>query len=382
MTVQLLPSSGGGPGAPQQDKLPLRSFYRFVMPEDVDATNAIPLRPRASFAGLPGSSLLTMQLAVPEPWNVQAVAAPLDLDNMRLATTGGPGSSEPLRVRFWLRDLLVAGQCFDRTSSHGGSGTPNGLQLQLLRGAAESTDAAVSDTLVMQNLGYWQLKARHPGVYSVALAPGRASDLYVILNTSSDGAGGGYQHQRHPFSSSREDIPDAEAVAGNRLEVAVCDFTGPITQLSVRKRAGLEAVALLDALGASKQEEGRGLWASMSRSLFGGNASGRPAACVNGRSVADGYPCTIDDAERPTYHIFSVASGHLYERFLKIMMLSATKRSPSGRLVFWLVSVQRLGLQSENLLHCFSRPPSQSGRELPVASIQGVCASSRGHSGM
>jgi UDP-glucose:glycoprotein glucosyltransferase len=36
-------------------------------------------------------------------------------------------------------------------------------------------------------------------------------------------------------------------------------------------------------------------------------------------------------------HVFSIASGHLYERFLKIMMLSAIKRSPSVRLKFWLV---------------------------------------------
>ena len=151
VTVQLAPSVGGSPGG-HQDQLPLRSFYRFVMPVDMLEASSESLRPHASFAGLPGSSLLTMQLAVPEPWNVQAVAAPLDLDNMRLATPPGAGATSPLRVRFWLRDLLVAGQCFDRTSSgaHGG-GTPNGLQLQLRQGDND----AISDTLVMQNLGYW-----------------------------------------------------------------------------------------------------------------------------------------------------------------------------------------------------------------------------------
>ena len=108
--------------------------------------------------------------------------------------------------------------------------------------------------------------------------------------------------------------------------------------MQVRKRPGLESVALLDVLGGTKKKGG--LWESMSRSIFGenGHVIEGPAACVNGASIADGSPCTIVETERPTYHIFSVASGHLYERFLKIMMLSASKRSPSGKLVFWLVS--------------------------------------------
>lgn len=161
VTVQLLPSAAADGGGGQQGKLPLRSFYRFVMPEDLSSSSATPLRPRAAFAGLPGASILTLQLAVPEPWNIQAVAAPLDLDNMRLAVPAGPGSSAPLHVSFWLRDLLVAGQCFDRTTINalgGGAGTPNGLQLQLLRGGAN--DTVVSDTLVMQNLGYWCVQPR------------------------------------------------------------------------------------------------------------------------------------------------------------------------------------------------------------------------------
>ena len=32
-----------------------------------------------------------------------------------------------------------------------------------------------------------------------------------------------------------------------------------------------------------------------------------------------------DQPEDNTVHVFSLASGHLYERFLKIMMLSVTK---------------------------------------------------------
>lgn len=37
-----------------------------------------------------------------------------------------------------------------------------------------------------------------------------------------------------------------------------------------------------------------------------------------------------------TIHVFSLASGHLYERFLKIMMLSVAKHS-SKPVKFWLL---------------------------------------------
>jgi UDP-glucose:glycoprotein glucosyltransferase len=37
-----------------------------------------------------------------------------------------------------------------------------------------------------------------------------------------------------------------------------------------------------------------------------------------------------------TVNIFSIASGHLYERFLKIMMLSVAKSTPPP-VKFWLI---------------------------------------------
>lgn len=73
---------------------------------------------------------------------------------------------------------MVAGQCQDLTHER----APNGLQLQLvdLTGDADVGKGRVrSETLVMQNYGYFQLQAS-PGVHAVALAPGRASDLYEI----------------------------------------------------------------------------------------------------------------------------------------------------------------------------------------------------------
>jgi UDP-glucose:glycoprotein glucosyltransferase len=43
--------------------------------------------------------------------------------------------------------------------------------------------------------------------------------------------------------------------------------------------------------------------------------------------------------QNETVHVFSLATGHLYERMLKIMMLSVTKRT-SVPVKFWLLEVR------------------------------------------
>jgi UDP-glucose:glycoprotein glucosyltransferase len=43
------------------------------------------------------------------------------------------------------------------------------------------------DTLVMQNLGYFQLKAS-PGLWELGIAPGRSRDLYQIVTATSGSA--------------------------------------------------------------------------------------------------------------------------------------------------------------------------------------------------
>lgn len=43
------------------------------------------------------------------------------------------------------------------------------------------------DTLVMQNLGYFQLKAS-PGLWELSIAPGRSRDLYQIVSATSGSA--------------------------------------------------------------------------------------------------------------------------------------------------------------------------------------------------
>lgn len=91
-------------------------------------------------------------------------------------------------------------RCYDVTS--GSPSAPQGLQLVLrappssssrpspAQGKPAAAAAVVADTVVMENLGYFQLQAG-PGLWELALAKGRASEVYEIIGDSSGGAAGG-----------------------------------------------------------------------------------------------------------------------------------------------------------------------------------------------
>lgn len=73
---------------------------------------------------------------------------------------------------FELEYLLLEGHAWDTTL-----GTPpRGLQLVL--GTKDNPEA--KDTIVMANLGYFQLKA-NPGAWILRLRPGRSEEIYEIV---------------------------------------------------------------------------------------------------------------------------------------------------------------------------------------------------------
>merc|ERR1719327_501933 len=117
----------------------------------------------------------------------ECMEAAYDMDNVRLAQM--PDHQKTLTARYELTSLLITGSCAD-VSSHD---PPAGLQL-LLGSAAHPH---LTDTLVMSNLGYFQLKAA-PGVYQLQLAPGPSSDVYQIKGEPSLLATG------HSASSARK----------------------------------------------------------------------------------------------------------------------------------------------------------------------------------
>ncbi|RQM27601.1 hypothetical protein B5M09_012709, partial [Aphanomyces astaci] len=217
---------------PSYDEFPLKRFYRFLWGGTSSSL--------VEFDRLPRHPVLTLNIETPELWNVQMVQSDVDIDNIQ----------QNASATFTIKDVLVYGQCVDKTNAQYPT-LPNGLQLVLERSVAKLHSH--KDTVVMKNLGYFQLQA----------APGDA----------------------------RVDT----------VPVIVYDFLSKTLQLEVKKQPGQEGVRLLDdgpeAPKAPAQPEETSVWTSL---------------------VQWG------------------AGRHLYERMLKLMMLSVLKRT-NNPVTFWLL---------------------------------------------
>lgn len=261
-------------------EMPLKSFYRFVLEPDVTflANETVSPGPVARFMELPESPLLTLNMITPESWMVQAVSSPHDLDNIHLKEVNGVVAAE-----FELEHLLLEGHCFDLSTGQ----PPRGLQFTL----GMSQDPLMYDTIVMANLGYFQLKA-NPGAWILRLREGRSEEIYQILT--------------HDGTESPADAGDVIVVLNS--------FHSKIIKVRVQKKAEKINEDLL-----SENNESKGIWDSI-------------ASITGGGSKKDSGEKKKEDI----LNIFSVASGHLYERFLRIMMLSVLRHTKTP-VKFWFL---------------------------------------------
>ncbi|XP_023271607.1 UDP-glucose:glycoprotein glucosyltransferase 2-like isoform X4 [Seriola lalandi dorsalis] len=269
-------------------EMPLKSFYRFVLESDVGflANDTVSPGPVARFMELPESPLLTLNMITPESWMVQAVRSPHDLDNIHLQEVSGVVAAE-----YELEHLLLEGHCFDLSTGQ----PPRGLQFTL----GMSLDPLMYDTIVMANLGYFQLKA-NPGAWILRLREGRSQDIYQVLT---------------------HDGTDSPADAGD-VRVVLNSFHSKIIKVRVQKKADKINEDLLSETSESKGiwDSIASVWSSFEKSITGG-----------GSKKDDG-----EKKKEDVLNIFSVASGHLYERFLRIMMLSVLRHTKTP-VKFWFL---------------------------------------------
>ena len=310
ITIILVPS----PSIDGESKVPVTSYYRFVTKSDENSEAS------AYFSSLPVNHVLTLRMDIPEPWEVQQTLSIQDTDNLRCDLQTGCGDDAHVRGNSWtpasiksnrqitnveygLNHLLAFGQCYEA------NGPPNGLQLALFKhtqpglgsvseveaevsvdgvatmddGVAPTDESRYSDTLVMKTVGYWQLRA-NPGVWE------------VHIDEKSKGA------EMFDFAEAKMVNGRLAAVKepiGQKRNVVLKDFVNRGETLIVKRRPGYEKASL----------------------FF--DESSDPAGLAKG------------DPDDGVIHVFSLATGHLYERFLKIMMLSVTKRT-SSKVKFWL----------------------------------------------
>jgi hypothetical protein len=304
LTLVLAPSTH----LENDSSVPISSYYRFVA--DPLSFQGSEGSPHAHFSNLPTGHVLTLRMDVPEPWDVQQTASVQDTDNLLCDLQAGCGDASQAgvnvlnqrhvtKVEYGVEHLLFFGQCYDTKLS-----PPNGLQLVLskpkdirlpkangikiaevkadgsvqLEGDEEAVDTHYSDTLVMKTVGYWQLRA-HPGVWDLRInAKSRGAEIFQMV----DG------------KVMRGMLRVFDTIKDNKKRLVMNDFVGGGRgeMLLVKRKAGYEKASLF----------------------------------YDNEKVAES-----DDV----VHVFSLATGHLYERFLKIMMLSVTKRT-STKVKFWL----------------------------------------------
>lgn len=263
-------------------EIPIKRFYRYVLDSkpsfdsDGDLVDS-----RALFANVPQQALLNVGMDVPASWLVAAKESVHDLDNIRLDAIKGD-----ITATYELEHILIEGHSHDITNKQ----PPRGAQLVL--GTSRNSHAA--DTIIMANLGYFQFKA-NPGYYKISLEDGRSSDIFTI-----DSLG-------LPGSSTDK----------KTAEVALMSFQG-ITmypQLSRKPEQATEDV--LEAKAPSKLDFfSKGL--NLAQNVLG--LAKTPNASVQNADI----------------NIFSVASGHLYERMLNIMMVSVMKHT-KHTVKFWFI---------------------------------------------
>ncbi|XP_057737491.1 UDP-glucose:glycoprotein glucosyltransferase [Arachis stenosperma] len=279
--------------------LPLKNYYRYVVPtmDDFSNTDSSVNGPKAFFANMPLSKTLTMNLDVPEPWLVEPVIAVHDLDNILLENLG---DTRTLQAVFELEALVLTGHCSEKDHD-----PPRGLQLIL---GTKSTPHLV-DTLVMANLGYWQMKVS-PGVWYLQLAPGRSSELYILK----DGGDGNLDKQSSKL-------------------ITINDLRGKVVHMEVVKRKGKESEKLLIPDEGEQDKNEGGSWNSNFLKWASGFISSNELSKKAESSSSDKGS---SGRHGKTINIFSIASGHLYERFTKIMILSVLKNT-NRPVKFWFI---------------------------------------------
>jgi UDP-glucose:glycoprotein glucosyltransferase len=349
ITIWLTPKAG-------LTEFPLKRFYRYALSGALPSSSSSSSNPSSAAAHLSfdefGSvrpyagttfslrtrHILSTVLHTPESWGIRLARANPDLDNLNVADLA-PEHLE--QVQYDLESLLLFGQSLDLQAME----PPAGLQLMM----SSHAHPWLGDTVVMQNLGYFQLKAPGPGEWTVAIADARHAEIYELLPEGQQ-----LQLRGSAVAAKGNAAVTASDSAGAKRGTRVLfirSFNDGFVRVDVRRKPGQERAQLLDpsilsgggggarnkAVKAAQKVQGAvaGVW----NSVFGGSDSA--AAGSADLAATDANAMVSDPVLAPrsgeTIHVFSLASGHLYERFLKIMMLSVLS-STRNPVKFWFLA--------------------------------------------
>ena len=273
----------------QIHELPIKRFYRYVLDSEPAFNSDGSLsRPKASFSGVPVEALLTLGMDVPTSWLVAPKDSAHDLDNIKLSSVKAGSDVDAI---YALEHILIEGHSRDLSTQS----PPRGVQLVL--GTDENPH--LIDTIIMANLGYFQFKTQ-PGLWKINLKPGRSERIFHIDSVGSQGY----------YPQPGDDNND----------VALLSFQGKTIFPRLSRKEGYEEADVL--------ETGPKPGSAMNYLSKGLNFAQSVLSSVNSKTS------TVE--KHADINIFSVASGHLYERMLNIMMVSVM-RNTKHSVKFWFI---------------------------------------------
>jgi UDP-glucose:glycoprotein glucosyltransferase len=224
-----------------------------------------------------------------------------DLDNIKLSAVKGAANIEAI---YELEHILIEGH-----SREAGGQAPRGVQLVL----GTDRDAHFADTIIMANLGYFQFKA-NPGIFDLKLRSGRSEEIFAIDSAGSLGYG------VHP--------------GDNTTEIALMSFRGVTLYPRLSRKPGVETEDVLELSKTTFENLADGAEQLLSQAGLPDASKYLSKAAKFGAGLLPGAGKAASG--HADINIFSVASGHLYERMLNIMMLSVTKHTKHS-IKFWFI---------------------------------------------
>lgn len=286
-------------------ELPIKRFYRYLLDSKptFDADGSV-RDLEAHFSGIPKEALLNLGMDVPPPWLVAPEESIYDLDNIKLSTL--PAGAD-INAIYGLESILIEGHSRDTTN---GGQPPSGAEVVL----STEKDPHMADTIIMANLGYFQFKA-NPGYYNIKLKSGRSQEIFTL-----DSAGArGWAPQPNDETS----------------EIALMSFQGATIFPRFSRKPGQEtADVLAPPESAASELLNKGtdtvnkLLGKIGLNFNSQKVLDKGAELLGTKSGKKGTQADIN--------IFSVASGHLYERMLNLMMLSVMKNT-KHTVKFWFI---------------------------------------------
>ena len=295
-------------------ELPVKRFYRYVLESKPSFTKEGEVKDMtARFEGLPAEALLTMAMDVPASWLVAPKDSVHDPDNIKLSLVSGQSDIEAV---YELENILIEGHTRETTQN---GMPPRGAQLVL--GTAK--DPHFADTIIMSNLGYFQFKA-NPGFYHIELMPGRSEEVFEIESLGTKG-----------YSPQPGD---------NTTEIALMSFQGATLFPRMTRKPGQEEADVLESSKPSAAE----IVDQGSKMVDEVLAKAGLKGANTGKLVSQGFKFgskllskvglggAAPAQTQADINIFSVASGHLYERMLNIMMVSVMKHT-EHTVKFWFI---------------------------------------------